>query len=349
MSLQMNLFVDSSAQNSEVVMVEGEDDVFEIQLGRGCSCGHDGCLHYQMVEDLLTNNGKRYLGWVKSAMHKEVRRGDFERAYRYAKIWEACRRSGEVRQYIRKVWFEESRNVEGLKCAFETRGWLLPLYVLCRSPKDWTLSWDTGWMSPEALRAWGRSAYVELDMSAFDGDDFDAALVAYWQMGGPDGHGTDYRGTDELKYRNEVLRRRANENYPELAIGDIPRYNDEPSSWLMAAFRRFVPDDANFFATPEDEEIPEDDGLLLPRFRDYVFDAHTSLGRKRLKDVELGWERPMAEGIDLRWSGDYAGTLWRYLAHRQYGTVEVAWEEVEVDGELKEAFRLIIGRPGAEG
>ena len=186
-------------------------------------------------------------------------------------------------------------------------------------------------------------------MAAFEGDDFDAALVAYWKTGGPDGYGTNYLGTDEWNRRNAILMARANENYPELKIGDITRYNDERSTWLLAAFGRFVPDDANYFGMPTEEEIPEDGELLLPRFRDYALDAHTWMGRQRLKKVELDWERPMAERVDLRWSGDYSGTLWRYLAHRQHGTVDVPWEDVEVEDELKEAFRLIIGRPGQEG
>ena len=56
----------------------------------------------------------------------------------------------------------------------------------------------------------------------------------------------------------------------------------------------------------------------------------------------------MPDSIDLRWSGDWSGTLWRYLAFQQFGTVDVPWERVCVDDELREAFRLRCGRPGDE-
>ena len=346
MSEQLAMFGDEDARKNEMVLVEGENSVYEVELGRGCSCGREDCCHYRLAEDLFQNGGKRYLSWVKSALHKEVRRGDFEAAYRWARVWERVRKPGDVRQYVRKIWCEECRNVEGLKKAFAVKGWRVPLYVLCCSPKDWEFSWDVGWASPDAMRAWGRVDSVELDLSAFEGDDVDAALVAFWIMGGPDGHGTDYRGSPEWEQRNAILQRRANEMYPGLAIGDIRRCNDEPSLWLLAAFERFKPEEANYFEMPEEREVSE--ALYIPQFADYVFDSHTWLGRKRLKEVKLDWEVPMVGDVDLRWTGDASGTLWRYLAYREFGTVDVLWERVRVDRELQEAFRRRCGRPGDE-
>ena len=349
MSEQLTMFHDGDAPNGETVLVEGEGDVYQVRLGRSCSCGHAECLHYKLVEDLLTNNGKRYLSWVKSGLHKEVRRGNFEAAYGWAKVWERVKR-GAVRQYIRKIWFEESRNVEGLKKAFAVKGWELPLYVLCRSPKDWELEWDVGWASPEAMRAWGRSIYVEKpDISAFEGDDIEAALTAFWRMGGTFGSFTDYRGSPPWNRMVEILRGRANDAIPGMEIGELKFYNDELSCMIDAAFGRFKPEEANFFANLPEVERPQDEELFIPRFREYTFDAHTSLGRKRLKQVCLDFEKPMTGVVDLRLSGDGSGTLWRYLAHRQFGTVEVAWEDVSVEDELKEAFALLIGKPGQEG
>ena len=342
---QIDLF-QNDTRRGETVLVEGRHRIHEVELGHGCSCGGNECFHYNLVSDLLENGGRRHLSWVKSALHKEIRRGDFELACRWGTLWARVRKPGDVRQYVRRIWCEESRNVEGLQKAFATRGWRIPLYVLCCSPKDWQLGWDVGWASPDAMRAWGRADSVELDLSAFEGDDVDAALVAFWAMGGPDGHGTDYRGTEAWEQRNAILRQRANERYPGLAIGDIRRQNDEPSLWFAAAFGRFKPEEANFFEMPEESEAP--DTLYIPRFADYVFDSHTWLGRKRLKSVTLDWEVPMSEGVDLRWSGDWSGTLWRYLAFRQFGTLDIPWERVRVDDDLREVFRLKCGRPGDE-
>ena len=335
---QLELFRDT---DGSVVKVGIRNGVYQVSLARGrCSCGSPLCEHLALARDLVENGGKRYLGWVKSAMHKEIRTGDFEAACRWAVLWEMCK-PGAVRRYVRKIWAEESRNVEGLERAFKERGWRTPLYTLCRSPKDWTLSWDIGWASPGAMRAWARADSVDFDVSAFEGEDIEAALVMFWKAGGPSGSGAEWQRIVS------VLRERVVDVYPGLE--KMAFYNDELSLLIEVVFGVWRPEQANFFETPPaPRERENEGGVFIPCFPDYAFDSHTWLGRKWLSEAELDWQKPMQGRLDLRWSGDWAGTLWRYLAFREHGTVDIAWQNVAVPDDIREFFHARLGRVGAE-
>lgn len=65
----------------------------------------------------------------------------------------------------------------------------------------------------------------------------------------------------------------------------------------------------------------------------YALDIHTRRGKKlwyahRNKLVKIG--QPVKE-IDLRYTGDWIGTLWRRYAYLQHGTILVPWESVWMD------------------
>lgn len=70
------------------------------------------------------------------------------------------------------------------------------------------------------------------------------------------------------------------------------------------------------------------------KFPPYTFDAHTQSGRELLlehwKDIAPG--KPLPNNIDMRWSGQYQGILWRELAYKQFKMdyKDKKWEEVKI-------------------
>lgn len=72
------------------------------------------------------------------------------------------------------------------------------------------------------------------------------------------------------------------------------------------------------------------DPFHVPWPADYVWDCHTWRGMERISAASppLGFGLPIPAGLDLRWSGAEAGTLWRYLAWKEHGTCEIPWNEI---------------------
>ena len=64
-----------------------------------------------ITEDLVKRSGAGFRYVVRSAMHKEVRRGDAQAAVRWAKLMRLIDGDTAVRQYARRILFEETRAV----------------------------------------------------------------------------------------------------------------------------------------------------------------------------------------------------------------------------------------------
>jgi hypothetical protein len=88
-------------------------------------------------------NPHRGTGYVvRSALHKEVRRGDVQRALAFA-AWAERIKSGSSRVYARKILFEETRNVRILQMFLDKIPTRDIIAAMCRSAKDWEV--DAGY------------------------------------------------------------------------------------------------------------------------------------------------------------------------------------------------------------
>lgn len=63
-----------------------------------------------------------------------------------------------------------------------------------------------------------------------------------------------------------------------------------------------------------------------------AIDRHTHKGKELLKNKEINYGKKI-DGLDLRLSGSWFAIIWRIFAIKQYGTIDVNWEDVSVPDE----------------
>ena len=307
-----------------ILSVEQPDGSFVHVEGGACSCGEAACPHERSALRALEPS-KTLLFTAKSGLHKELRRGDIARATGWASIVERAQ-SGAVVRYLRRIVCEETRNLDLLLRldAVVPEDWPGLVSLFCRSAKDWELPGDRGWWSP----AWVLAAAVSAR-----GDDH--ARVVHADLAA--GVDADLLAADLL--RTAIDRRPDLER--ALRAASARRENDE-LSLLLAVVSDNYPDEATSYSDAPDD-VPVID---VPWPRDYLFDCHTWKGMERITAAgpPLRFGEPLPEGLDLRWSGAEAGTLWRYLAWREYGTCDLPWETVVPEPGLRAAHERLVTR-----
>lgn len=315
----------------EVVVEDSDGRLWTVQDGK-CTCGHSGCAHARLTDKFKTKDRNLWFCCV-SALHKELRIGDAGRAVAFGRLLEAFE-DGSVRQYLTRILFEETRNLELVRL-FTRRPpvrWEDLVDMFCASRKHWELSVDVGCMSEWWLLT-GRIPTLRVNV-----EDFRRAVKsegwreAYSMMMSVTYEGLDNEWTKDAKAvaMMEVLADVGTTRFPQWEpeirwMAQHAHQNDEPTT-LFAVAAGMWSEEANHFDAPNRTEL----ACQLPWFRDYVYDCHTREGKDRIEKAgdSMGWGKPMPRGLDLRLSGSNAGCMWRKIAFPKFGNIIVPWENV---------------------
>jgi hypothetical protein len=336
--------------NADPLRVEDESgDICLVQLDGSCSCGRSGCPHVARAQAVWSQD-RGLLFVSKSGLHKELRRGDTAKALGYAGII-ARYDPEEPRRYLRKIVTEETRNLDLLARIDSAKldDWPELVRYFCRSAKDWELGWDVGWWSPSWVNAlaemggWPPKLEITpIEVAPFirsrieSNPDEVHKLVVWCDIG------TDKAKAAVKEAVAGVLSDLAVRRHRHLADRlERAKYtpNDELTLLFEMATGIWVEAEAIDY-----REAPDGLTIDVPHPQDYVYDCHTWMGLERLRQagMPLRWMEPMPPGLDLRWSGAEAGTLWRYLATMQHGKVNVPWEAVAIGQELRVKHERLV-------
>jgi len=293
-------------------VVEGHapHETYEVRLSGAdwcCTCctygRHRFCSHVAYLEDIWSGDGRRtgVLWLVKSAFHKELRRGDLTRALAFGRLFAHMNNNSTVKRYVHDIVFEETRdlgfadwaarNVTGkaanwidftLRMVSTTKKWEVaelsetePMLTTFRANTD---------LSREVLYVGDRARTID---SLADAYGLFAEICH------------DERAVAE--FGRVLLARSA----PEVATS-VGRYLQRHALCFNVTQALidlvFVPGAGTY---SDIDALPSEIDLFdLPRFRPYVFDNHVRAGKWRMKSDPFAlWEGRQPVGVDLRWSG----------------------------------------------
>ena len=291
-----------------------------------------------ITTDLVQRKGAGFRFVVRSAMHKEVRRGDAVAAVRWARLLGLIDGTSAVRQYARRILFEESRAVSLLsvwkprdsaerrirQLSAAAKAWSLPERKRQRCGRRRLLAYSAALSAPP------------LTPSQIDRALADPSLDTLYRLMGR----TRLAAEPAVKTAlYEGLLRVLPADSPLRAVSGAAS-----DSWLIEVMiETLVGVLGEGTHAPESKPI-DDRVLTVPVLRPYVYDSHTRPGRVRLQRClsSIAPGVPMPSGVDLRWSGMARGVLWRELAEEQGGT-EQAWEAIEIPDELWQAAHRLDG------
>lgn len=291
-----------------------------------------------ITADLVQRQGAGFRFVVRSAMHKEVRRGDAVAAVRWARLLGLIDGTSAVRQYARRILFEESRAV-GLLSVWKPRDsaerrirqlataakvWALPARKRQRCGRRRLLAYAAALSAPPLTPSQIERALAEPCL--------DALYRLMWRVrltADPAVKTALYEGLLRALPAGSGLRTVRG------AASD---------AWLIEVMiEALVGVQEEGIPGPEGKPI-DDRVLTVPVLRPYVYDSHTRPGRIRLQRClsSIGPGTPMPSGVDLRWSGMARGVLWRELAEEQGGT-DQPWEAIAIPTELWQAAHQLDG------
>jgi len=296
-----------------------------------------------ICRDLVSNDGQNLRYVIRSAMHKEVRRGDVLAAARWARLMQLVDGEPAVRQYARRILFEETRDTA---LALDWRGKRgvsgeRMVRAVAAAPKKWSLpvriEAGVGRLRllayPDALRAPPVSPGDIDRLVSAESPTLSEVMRLQWRVM----LAAEAAVTTHLR---EALRRRAetlgDATFASLAAGNEAWLDDVLLERLSGTI------DPTAAEAGADRDAPLDDRVLtLPPLRAYVYDPHTRPGRRRLVQhlarIAPGVAQPA--GVDLRWSGMARGAAWRAAATEQ-GLLDAAWEAVSIDAPLWSAAEM---------
>ena len=302
-----------------------------------------------ITADLVKEGGKNLRYTARSAMHKEVRRGDVLGAARWARLVALIDGPQATRQYARRIVLEETRAVA---CLLEWRGARglsgeRLIRALAAAPKKWLLEERVRadcealrlLVYPAALRAGTLTPAEIARVVEAQQPVLEDAYRLLWRV-------QLTREAAVVTHLREALLLRAQQDGDEeaaaLAQGSEP-YLAEALVERLCGVRS-----AEASEIPAEAEQPlEDVALTVPPLRAYVYDPHTRPGRQRLVQHlgQLRPERPLPPGLELRWSGMARGAAWRAAAVAQAGAAGLAlpWEAVVIPAGLWDAAVQIDG------
>jgi hypothetical protein len=304
-----------------------------------------------------------------SGMQKEIRRGRGDRAFAFAKLAERARPKS-VKPYLRRIVHEECRSI-ALVDRFYVEGITLRdlVELAASASKDWETEGDRGIFSPHWYRVAHRLGWDEPTCETAEvgicTDHWPSVLVEATK---PDS-GVFYRFVDAIG--NMIAAEKWEDLYEVVAAATMWT----KQSMILAVYvRRALCDLMREAGTPV-ERLRSNSGHLeelitlwhrvqghpepvLERKQFNLFpadfplvdigmlDTHTRQGKAELAKFGhfVKWGRPQPPTIDIRWSGASAGTLWRYLAFAQHGSVDVPFESVEVPRDVLETFKATRSR-----
>lgn len=286
-----------------------------------------------------------------SALHKELRRGDYARAHIWARTIIHFRGIKGLKEYLRSVLWEETRNIQLYQEWRANPGisWEEMLQQFCGATKKYEIegSKDTFQIQIKAINDAAQLPTIE------DGELLHAPK--------PD----NYEFYNWVLLIQRVFERAFREGGGKIRDTRMPRMRgykilagtlrrsleaEGLKAWAEPFSDRTDFDDvmqtseklSGLLETPDVCKIrPVKTDLIDADFampEDYVFDGHTSRGFGGLRKWARfyrplpikGYRKPMVKGLDMRWSGMQSGVAWRYRAFEQFGLgyKDVAWEDV---------------------
>lgn len=343
MKMQGSLFAKT---DDDSLLVEMQDGSVE-----AITKGSDYWMRSTRISDYETRS-KGLWYHSKSGLHKELRTGNFTRAWSWAQLVERVRK-GAAKQYLRGIWGEEVGNLDLMGRFYDGTGLKELVRLFCASVKDWDIEVDRGifsphWYSYAAKNEWHwRVVNAERD-PAYDYPPDVAAFVSQCVKS------DDMEKLYELLVMttcwtptaNRIIRqvRGAMVDEAVKVLGDKygfilgkmrANYHAEEVLRLWQVVAGQFPIEYCEYGTVK--RGPEMD---IPWLQEYVLDSHTRTGKSRIAKHgrRLDWGKPMVGRIDLRMSGGSAGTLWRYLAKKQHGSIMVPWESVAIPDQALEDY-----------
>lgn len=320
-------------------VIQDRKEKFTVNLKKSsCTCGYFNCRHLRMVTDVENHKGIQFKYLLLSAYHKEIRRSDLAKAFHYGQILTKIHGPKFVSNYVRKIIFEETRNV-----------WLLPKL-------------GESWQSDTALIT---TAVKKWELPQRPNHLIEKAKCIAWSKKNlplPEDYSTIWKKGSYYEALREYLKVRL---YPEK--GKRERFHIfqelltiDPNNPVAADFLKRKKTDKktkneiSFYevmaaleyhydftreknALFHDSEGTDLAGIDISLPEAYSYDLHTRPGKaamyKHWNAIRPG--EPLPGGLDLRWTGSVLGVLWREKAHEQFGEGyrNVAWEEVKIDAE----------------
>ncbi|MCB9639711.1 MAG: hypothetical protein H6727_12530 [Myxococcales bacterium] len=313
----------------------------------GCTCGHDldnPCWHLKRAVAVWENGRSSLRFLAKSGFHKEIRRGDLQAAFRWARLAAHFHGRSWPKSYLKRIFLEESRNIGLLQQWKSLAGldWETCVHKGLAAPKKWQLTCREG-IFAEYVEAFVASQNEPVFTSqeqvqyAFDhAQQRDEMWRIFWRA-------MRRRDRFGVLWQIQALQQRA------LEQGGVARTFVEDELWDTNPFygpKVLIEMLTGAWAEEADhpdeklwtQPIPHDDLLVIPAAPAYLYDCHEISGQRRLIKhwQELQPQTPMPKGIDLRWSGMLAGVCWREYAARQFpnSLQRCTWESVEIPDEV---------------
>lgn len=282
-----------------------------------------------------------------SAMHKEIRRGDVTAAVYWSDRVAEFRGARGVDQYLRRILFEETHNVALFWQWDDTRShYRLMTAQLATSRKKWEETGMRG-LYPIALKAhMAASSLPPIELreleSAPKPDKYEFYEWTLLHARAKERAARlfsrrskqfveDRRRTAEL-LAHTLRRALFAEGHTDVSALLLRRKGNYELNLAIETLVGLRDRSADEHAVRE-ACLAEIRAPLRPQL--YVFDGHTSEGRKRLNKAKLVRGQPI-KGLDLRWSGHSLAIYWRYTAFAEYGKRyrDVPWESVKLDPQL---------------
>lgn len=295
-------------------------------------------------------NGFSYV--IRSALHKEVRRGDIAMASRWGKLLALASGEPKVRAYVKQILFEETRNLSLLSVWKGARGFDADTMVrqITASTKKWEMEERRGaferyvFAYMRALPTLGK-AFPKPDeiQAAVASADLDQLYEMFWRI--------------HISQNTAVLA--AFDNAIRVALSESGDDNKETFSnlWPTHFYTTKVgcellagvwSGEANRLVRDMTVSISSEPAVIdVPHIEEYAYDNHTRPGLVKyvanLKNAHAGKKLP--SGVDLRWSGMVRGACWREYAHAQHGAdyVNTPWEKVEIPKDVWNAVVHVDG------
>ncbi|MER2513506.1 MAG: hypothetical protein ABTQ25_14000 [Nitrosomonas ureae] len=269
-----------------------------------------------------------------SAFHKEVRRGDFERAYSWAQILLRKRSPASIVGYILKIVFEETRNIHlWIRLQKKSLSFDQAVEQIVLSKKKWhlnglnhpeshLLNWFAGLQKASAESKPTPLELPHLVSSIKDPVDCYSIYFHLKQDKTLRPYFLDLMKSLARQSKNELL-----QEYIELG----PSGGYEIMVCLELVSGIYDPSSSDL------GELNKLDAVFLPKHQLFYDDIHTSRGKKILSEGfnDCFRKRTFQNGsVDLRWSGSLWGCLFRELCFRQKGSMkntlgeDWSWSEI---------------------
>lgn len=301
--------------------------IVDLEEAKCSRCG-SGCRHVLVATDFLRNNARKNTWNIISAMHKEIRRSNFDRALYYSKWLSLSRSNISIMRYLVDIVFEETRNVPLyltlLKCTEPDRA----IQLISHSVKKWEDPSRSD-IFKRKTRAMSIATKLKCPGEIHDPvsfGTFDEAVVYYFS-------GRIY--DDDKSWREIYARKLMESKLSDMSRELLEKAHKFKDYILLTVLEiEYGLLSENMFLYHPQQEFKVDFTSKILDFEPYVNDLHTFYGKSLIKDnwIFIKPMEPMPDRIDLRWSGSILGSLWRHKAYEQFGeeVLEKKWEDVKI-------------------